>query len=79
MGEQIAQSTLREDITNALRKEHERQNALLETHVPGSAPRANVASSIALLSEYIGLLDDENMNIVLKIEREYPENGRIRL
>lgn len=79
MAEEIELSTLRKDIEMALRKEHERQTRIAIGMRTGTAPREVVKAKLTLLEEYIELCEDDNINVIMKVEREYPENGRIRL
>jgi hypothetical protein len=79
VAEDIEVSTVRKDVEAALRKELGRSRSISFTLKPGSAPRAVVTAKCNLLEEYIALLTDDNMNVILKVEREFPENGRIRL
>lgn len=79
MGEVIARSTLREDIMNALGKEHELQTRIAQGMRTGSAKRELVKAKLTLIEEYTALLGDENVCAILKVEPEYPTNGRLRL
>jgi hypothetical protein len=79
VAEEIELSTLRKDIETALRKEHERQTRIAIGMRTGTAPREVVKAKLTLLEEYIELCEDDDLNIIMKVEREFPENGRIRL
>jgi hypothetical protein len=72
-------SVLRADILTAIRKEIDFQTVIAQGMRTGSAPRELVKARLNLLEEYAGLLEDENMCVILKVEREYPPNGRLRL
>jgi hypothetical protein len=72
-------STLRADIEAALRTELGKQREISFGQEPGSAPRLNVEARCNLLEEYIGLLSNEDMCVILEVKPEYPQNGRIRL
>jgi hypothetical protein len=72
-------STLRADILAAIRTEIDHQTEIAQGMRTGTAPREVVKARLTLLEEYSELLEDENMCVILKVEREYPENGRIRL